>query len=364
MTEPEERSWRSIVNAGVASGRSTLAEVARWKSVEFNVLRLLAAGLAVSVPIAIGDLAGDLAAGMVAALGALLMSSSGHNGSLRHRVIDLANTLVIGCIAVAVGAWSSGLSAVASSTVIVVGSIIAAIFGGLSPLAAKITTLSIVFGIIGASLGPHTTTTMLVKYAALGGIGAGALALLAFGIGHLLGLREPPGPARVPPADRIRAWSAKLRTLQGWQYVLRLGSSLIVAEILAHHLRGTHSYWIVLTVALVVQRDHNAALTHSLQRGLGTAIGVFLGALFLVSIPTWLLVVTIGMIGAARPYLRAANYTAYAMVMTPLVAVFTGLGAPMTADILRERLVDTVIGCVISVTVGLAAWRWVHAPRR
>ena len=62
-------------------------------------------------------------------------------------------------------------------------------------------------------------------------------------------------------------------------------------------------------------------LTRTFQRGLGTALGVVVGGLLLGALPIWATVGIICVVGAARQYLKAANYTAYALVMTPLVAV-------------------------------------------
>ncbi|MCG3084753.1 FUSC family protein, partial [Anoxybacillus sp. LAT27] len=46
-----------------------------------------------------------------------------------------------------------------------------------------------------------------------------------------------------------------------------------------HHER---SYWISLTVALVLQRNFASALTRTVQRGIGTAAGVLLSGLLLL----------------------------------------------------------------------------------
>ena len=40
--------------------------------------------------------------------------------------------------------------------------------------------------------------------------------------------------------------------------------------------------------------------------------------------------------------------------MTPLIVILNELGQEMSAAVLRERVVDTVLGCVISLTLGTA----------
>ncbi|HET8970442.1 MAG TPA: FUSC family protein [Candidatus Nanopelagicales bacterium] len=158
----------------------------------------------------------------------------------------------------------------------------------------------------------------------------------------------------------LHAWREQMTTLAGWHYPLRLGSCMVAAEILAHLQAGPHSYWILLTVVIVVQRDHTAALTRTLQRAVGTALGVLLGALLINATPIWATVALIAVIGAVRVHLKVANYAAYTLVMTPLVTVISGLGGPISSALLWERLIDTVLGCLISVLLGYLVWRRVR----
>ena len=87
----------------------------------------------------------------------------------------------------------------------------------------------------------------------------------------------------------------------------------------------------------------------------------FTPPLLVNTIPIWAVVAVVGVVGAIRVHLKAANYAAYTLVMTPLVTVLTGLGEPVSAMLLRERLVDTVLGCLIALVVGYLIWgrvRW------
>ncbi len=336
----------------------------RWQRAEITLTRVLVAGISLALPIAIGSAAGLLPLGMIAAIGALLMSSSGHDGSLRFRLVDMSATLIVGTSAVALGAWSSALPPVLSALVIVVTAIVLAAAGGFHRTAAKISTLATVFLIVGASTGQHAPVLLIAVGTAAGAVLAAVLTLIGLGIGRLLGVRDTTGPPVLPLGASIVAWRARMATLAGWQYTLRLGSSLVVGELVALSARGSHAYWIPLTIALVVQRDHRTALLRTVQRGLGTAVGVLLSALFLLPVPMWVMIVTIGVIGGLRPYLRGANYAAYAIVMTPLVAVLTGLGHAMTIGLLWERLADTLLGCGIAIVMGWAAWSWLTKPAK
>lgn len=65
----------------------------------------------------------------------------------------------------------------------------------------------------------------------------------------------------------------------------------------------------------------------------------------------------IAAIGASRPYLKAANYTAHATVMTPLMAMLNELDHDMSWAVLRERALDTLLSCLISLGIGYVLWR-------
>jgi uncharacterized membrane protein YccC len=114
----------------------------------------------------------------------------------------------------------------------------------------------------------------------------------------------------------------------------------------------------------VVLRDEAASPMRALERGLGTTIGVLVGGGLIGVLPTWGIVALIGVIGAVRPYLKLANYTAYAAVMTPLITMLNELGNDISWAVLRERVIDTLLGCVIGLCVGYLPWRmWANRQR-
>ncbi|MBO0854276.1 MAG: FUSC family protein [Nocardia sp.] len=361
MSDPRSGAprWRHHLRRAGTTGGALIADAARWDHVEVDAVRLITAGVSLALPITAGLLGGDLAAGMVAALGALLVSTAGHQGTARECLADVRNTIVAGSAGVLIGMIAGG-PRIWSSVVLIAVAVLVAVAGGIRPSAAKAGVQSTIFMILGASLDAgHVPIAQSLGYFALGACVGGLLTLIVFVVEYHVLHRHPlpePAPARSWSED-LRAWRQRLSEPAGRQYPARLTSCMIVAEVLAHLVRGQHSYWILLTVVLCVQRDHLQALSRTVQRGLGTLLGVLAGALVLTTIPTWAMVVVIGVIGAARVYLKFANYTAYALVMTPMVVVFSGLGHTLSSGLLRERLVDTAIGCLISLVVGYLPWR-------
>jgi hypothetical protein len=169
---------------------------------------------------------------------------------------------------------------------------------------------------------------------------------------------EPiPEPKVVPWRYLVRRWRGTLRTLEGWRFTLRLVPCLLVSEVVALHWGRGHGHWISLTVVLVVQRDLSSALARTLQRAVGTLVGVILGGAFMALGPSaWGSVVAIGVLAAARPVLRSGNYMVYSVAMTPLVILLLDLGAQDLASSLIDRLLATLVGCALALVLGFFPW--------
>ncbi len=322
---------------------------------------LAASGLGLSLPLIVGAAVGRIDLGLIATIGGILVSGSGRDGSLRRRLVELASAVAVGIPALWLG-MEVGDHGVVSSVAIVAVAVLTGLCGGIRPTAAKSGFQAIVFTILGASLAASPVPTAeKTGLLALGALAGGLLTLGAYGIGRGFALVPAAKPA--PQASLrtdLRRWRAGLRHYAGWQYTLRLGTCVAAAEFIAHLRAGPHSYWIALTVALVVQRDHRAIVRRTIERGLGTVLGVLVAALLIGPLPVWVLIVAVTAIGAARPRLKTANYTAYALVMTPLIVIINELGQPIGTALLRERVLDTLVGCAISLTLGYLVWRPLH----
>ena len=94
-------------------------------------------------------------------------------------------------------------------------------------------------------------------------------------------------------------------------YTLRLMTCMGVAGVVSEVLPLQRSYWVPLTVAIVLKPDYGSVFARALQRGIGTVVGAVVGAAVLVLLHgTWLLHPVRGVRRAAalraQPELRAA----------------------------------------------------------
>ena len=199
-----------------------------------------------------------------------------------------------------------------------------------------------------------------------------ALAALARTIAWTPATSPQPAP-RIPVRERGRAvLGTLLDRLRGgrlaWTFTIRLMVCVGLAAVASEVLPLQRSYWVVLTVAIVVKPDNGSVFARALQRGIGTIVGAVLGAVILAAVPygPWLLV-PMAVLAAGQPYGRLRNFGLGATFMTPMVVLLIDLLAPAGWRLPEERLVDTLLGCAIVLLVGYVPWpsSWhSHLPRQ
>jgi uncharacterized membrane protein YccC len=179
------------------------------------------------------------------------------------------------------------------------------------------------------------------------------------------------GAARALSRDWYRAWPPAARTPAfggiNWIFTLRLMACMGAAGLVSEVLPLQRSYWVPLTVAIVLKPDYGSVFARALQRGIGTVVGAVAGAVLLVLVHgTWLLI-PFGVLAALLPFGRSRNYGLLATFLTPLVVVLIDLLSPGGWRLAEDRLIDTLIGCAIVLLIGFAPWpmSWYsHLPRQ
>jgi uncharacterized membrane protein YccC len=142
-----------------------------------------------------------------------------------------------------------------------------------------------------------------------------------------------------------------------WVFTVRLMACTGVAAVLSEVLPLQRSYWVVLTVAIILKPDYGSVFARAVQRGVGTVVGAVLGAAILAVVPygPWLLL-PFGVLAALLPYGKSRNFGLSATFLTPLVVLLIDLLSPLGWRLAGERLVDTLLACVIVLLVGYAPW--------
>lgn len=343
-----------------AALRLFLADSLRWSSAKLPAAsQVVAAMLGIAMPICIGTTTGHLGIGMVASIGGLAMGSGATGATFRERLTSVAYTVLAGSAAMYVGAAVAGHGALTGGAIVAIAAV-TGLLGSISLAMLRAAMQFVLFAIIATQFGARGAAPfgIMLLFAA----GAAWTACVSL----LLRFLFSRGPANTAAAavtprrsmrQRLRRWWSSLATLAGWQYALRITLCLAVAEATGWVWQPRRTYWVALTVGIVVRRRVPAALTRTFQRAIGTAAGVILGSLFLLSSPPLgSVLVLIALLAAARPVLRAGNYMAYAAIMTPLIILLTELDQTLTSAVLIDRLVATLTGCAIALVFGYLVW--------
>ncbi|EPZ46297.1 hypothetical protein N007_07315 [Alicyclobacillus acidoterrestris ATCC 49025] len=148
---------------------------------------------------------------------------------------------------------------------------------------------------------------------------------------------------------------------------LRIGVAVLVSVFVAWVLGDPRPYWVPLTCASVLQGATVLASVHrTLQRALGTTVGILIAGGILWLRPTIALaVVAIVALQLIVELLVGRNYGAAVVFITPLPILLIELGqwGVSPVSVIEARFFDTVVGCVIGLWASLTLWRRAASTR-
>lgn len=131
-----------------------------------------------------------------------------------------------------------------------------------------------------------------------------------------------------------------------FRHAVRMSIVLGVGYVVALLLNiGVHSYWILLTIMVILKPGFSLTKQRNFQRLLGTIIGGIGGALILMLIKddTSLFILLLILMVATYSLIRI-NYIVSVMFMTPYILIMFSFLEMNTLSVLRERIIDTLIG--------------------
>lgn len=153
-----------------------------------------------------------------------------------------------------------------------------------------------------------------------------------------------------PPVPVALDFDAPSRIIIG-----RIALSVLLASVLCLPLGVHRYYWVVLTLVVILQNGHRVSLTVSraIQRVAGTVAGLGLFALLApLHLQGLWLALFVGLLQFTVEMVVTRNYGLALLVITPLAMTIAAQGH--TGDVgslVRERVLDTVIGAAIAMGV-------------
>jgi uncharacterized membrane protein (TIGR01666 family) len=140
-----------------------------------------------------------------------------------------------------------------------------------------------------------------------------------------------------------------------FRHSLRVGLALLMGYIISVLFHTGHSYWILLTIVVILKPAYSLTKTRNKDRLIGTILGLFIGGLVLLLVKnnTALLVIMIIFMTGSYVFIRT-NYFLAVVLMTPELLILFHLLAPGSLMVvLKDRLIDTAIGSAIALVASL-----------
>lgn len=151
-----------------------------------------------------------------------------------------------------------------------------------------------------------------------------------------------------------------------FKHAVRISLSLVFATFIHFHFHLENGFWILLTVLFVCQPSFSETWKRLLRRSVGTLLGI------LISLPAVLYVHhPIGQVGLMIlsaflffNYLRT-NYGLAVVFITLFVMIVSNIQNNTGIDVLSVRIIETLIGCfisVIAITLIYPDWQFKRFP--
>ena len=148
--------------------------------------------------------------------------------------------------------------------------------------------------------------------------------------------------------------------------VLRIWITVTAAGALALAMGLENSYWVGITATSVLQGG-NVVLTlnRSVQRSLGTLVGVVGGALLIAAHPPLVgVIVLAGLFQGTAQLVIGRNFFYGSLLITPMALLLSSTASPHPiAELVGARIVDTVVGSLVGLAGAMLLWRGASATR-
>lgn len=140
------------------------------------------------------------------------------------------------------------------------------------------------------------------------------------------------------------------------RHALRVAIASAIAAAVAHTVHATYSYWILLTVYVLLQPHRAATATRTIQRGVGTVIGAAIAALIiaLAPDPAFLIAISI-LLAAVGAAVLQLNYGLFSILVTPTFILLAELQT-QEVGLVGVRIASTLLGAAIAFAASAVLW--------
>ena len=152
-----------------------------------------------------------------------------------------------------------------------------------------------------------------------------------------------------------------------FRFALRVSMAISVGLLIGHWLPyAAHSYWIVLTIVIILRPTFSMTRQRRADRIIGTIIGCVITAIVIRYVHSNIVLMAILFLSiVATPTFIYLRYRYTAIAVSLMILLQMHLVAPSNPNLVSERLIDTLIGAAVAIVFSfvLANWEYQSLPR-
>ncbi|PLY42650.1 hypothetical protein CSZ94_09825 [Janthinobacterium sp. ROICE36] len=152
-----------------------------------------------------------------------------------------------------------------------------------------------------------------------------------------------------------------------FRFALRVSMAISVGLAVGHWLPyAAHSYWIVLTIVIILRPTFSMTRQRRADRIIGTIIGCVVTAIVIRYVHSNIVLMAILFLSiVATPTFIYLRYRYTAIAVSLMILLQMHLVAPSNPNLVSERLIDTLIGAAVATIFSfvLANWEYQSLPR-
>ncbi len=135
-----------------------------------------------------------------------------------------------------------------------------------------------------------------------------------------------------------------------FRHAIRVSIATTAGYIIAQMLNLGHSYWVLLTILVILRPSYSLTKQRNYHRLIGTIIGAMIGVmiLFIVSNQYWMLAIMITLMLLCYSFIRSKYFIGVIFMTAYLIIFFFMLDPGGFVNVLENRIIDTVIGSLIA----------------
>ncbi len=165
-----------------------------------------------------------------------------------------------------------------------------------------------------------------------------------------------PRDPRVPWRLRFTGWSARILAnlsfeSSAFRHAIRLAVCVGVGDTAGRMISLQRTYWLPMTIALVLRPDFNATFSRGILRVAGTFLGLLVatGLFHFLRANTWEEIVLLTLFAFLMRSIGLANYGIFVTALSALVVLLLAIGGVSPKDVIATRAVNTAIGGLVAL---------------